>query len=591
MPKLLRWRAATWPDSPAFFRKHDGAWQPTSWGTVRDQVAALATGLADLGLKRGDRVAIQAENSPEWIYADMAANAAGGIVVGAYPSSSAVELRQLLQDSGASILFSENEETVAKVLPMLGDCPSVVTIVVMNPGSTPAGQKILTLADVMARGRTAAPDRFDTLVDDTRATDVACIIYTSGTTGAPKGAMLTHRAAIAGAVTTAVSLGMDASDVTIAYLPLCHLAERNLTLYVLPLIGHVVYFASSLKALPEETREVSPTFFGAVPRIAQKMQAQIEQDVAARGPLAQANYRLWLSIGRRIARRRIANGYRLAGFDRVLFRLGSRLLYDRIRDRLGLRRVRHCIIGTAPVPPALLEYFHVIGIPFRQSYGQTEAGGITHLSCLDRLRFDAIGPGAPGYEFRLEPATGEVLVRGGGVFAGYWNRPDATAVTLTDGWLHTGDLGVLTDDGQLRLIGRSKDIIITAGGKNIAPAAIEGMLRASPHIKEAVLVGEGRHYITALIGIEYDSVARWAKARGLTFSNHADLVARPEVVALIGDWIDGVNHDLARVEAIKKFRLLGRELDIAHGELTVTRKVKREAVVRQFAPLVAEMYA
>ena len=284
MPKLLRWRAATWPDSPAFFRKYDGAWQPTSWGTVRDQVAALATGLADLGLKRGDRVAIHAENSPEWIYADMAANAAGGIVVGAYPSSSAVELRQLLQDSGASILFSENKETVAKVLPMLADCPSVGTIVVMNPGAAPADQKILTLADVMARGRTATPDRFDTLVDDTRATDVACIIYTSGTTGPPKGAMLTHRAAIAGAVTTALSLGMDANDVTIAYLPLCHLAERNLTLYVLPLIGHVVYFASSLKALPEETREVSPTFFGAVPRIAQKMQAQIEQDVAARGP-------------------------------------------------------------------------------------------------------------------------------------------------------------------------------------------------------------------------------------------------------------------------------------------------------------------
>ncbi|MCW5774302.1 MAG: AMP-binding protein, partial [Rhodospirillaceae bacterium] len=364
---------------------------------------------------------------------------------------------------------------------------------------------------------------------------------------------------------------MDESDVTVAYLPLCHLAERNLTLYVSPLAGHTFYFASSSKTVQDDILKVRPTFVGAVPRILQKMRDGI---VAAesRSALAKSNFAFWRRIGSGVLRRRMAQGYRLAGKDRALFALGDFFLYRRLKRRLGLDRVRHCIAGTAPVPPEIMEFFHSIGVPFRQSYGQTEAGGATHMSRLDCLRFDAIGPVCPGYECRIAPDSGEVLVRGDAVFKGYWNRPEANAEVLRGGWLHTGDIGTVAADGQLRITGRIKDIIITAGGKNISPAHIEARLRQHPSIKDAIVVGEGRPYLTALLALDDDGAS-----------------PRPDAAGLQG-WIDRVNADLGRVETIKKFRCLPRPLDMARGELTATQKIKRQAVVRNFEHLIDEMY-
>ncbi len=586
VPGLMLDCARRQPDRAAFHFRVDGRWQAVSWAQYRAAVTRLALGLHDLGLGHGDRIVIHAENRPEWLYADLAAESLGAIVAGAYPSSSAAELRQLLQDSGARILVTESTAFAAKAREIAADCPALEHIVAIE-----AVAGLVTLADLTERGARSAearPGLYDDLVGRVRPDDISCIIYTSGTTGAPKGAMLSHRNAIAGAVGMAEGLGLDDSDVTIAYLPLCHLAEKNLTLYVSPLIGHVVYFASSPQAIQAEVAELRPTFLGAVPRVAQKMVAGIEADIAAGGTLRRLHYRLWMRIGRGVLARRIRRGYRLAGLDRVLFALGSALLYRGIAARLGLGHARHCIIGTAPVPPAIMEYFHIIGVPFRQTYGQTEAGGATHMSRLDDLRFDTIGPAAPGYNWKIDPASGEVLISGDAVFAGYWNQPQATAATVRDGWLHTGDIGEMTAERHLRIVGRIKDIIITAGGKNISPALIEGPLRATPFVKEAVVVGEGRPYLTALILPDYERVRAHL---GVGEASPAVLAEAPAVVALIQAAVDQVNAGLARVGAIKKFRLLPRELGAAPGEMTVTQKLRRQAVVANFAALVEEMYA
>lgn len=572
VPALFLRQAALRPDRVAFLHKQEGAWHPVTWARYAETVRHLAAALLARGVQPGDRILIHGPNSPQWLQADLASEAVGAIVVGAYPTCSAAELRDMIDDCAPVLLITAHPDMA----------PPGVTVLPMDALEHERQRG----ADLHARDRESVPARLAAL----RATDISCLIYTSGTTGKPKGAMLSHGSAIAGAESIAAGLGLDGDDVMLAYLPLCHLAERNLTLYVAALNGHTVYLASSPQQVQAELREVQPTFFGAVPRVAQKMRAELEAEVATGGPARRLAYRASLAAGRFALHRQWRNGYRSDALAAAARALAERLLLRRLRGTLGLSRVRHCIIGTAPVPPALMEYLHAIGLPFQQSYGQTEAGGATHLSRLDRFRTDAIGPAAPGYEHRLGEG-GEILVRGPALFSGYWNAADATAATLRDGWLHTGDIGELTGDDQLRISGRIKDIIITAGGKNIAPAVIESMLRASPFIREAVVVGEGQRFLTALIGLEPASVNAWLRARGLPEGSLAELCGRDEVVALVDAEVQRVNADLARVETIKRFRLLPRELDVAQGELTVTQKVRRQAVIAGHAALVAEMYA
>jgi long-chain acyl-CoA synthetase len=576
-------RAQLTPERAAFYHRRGGAWAPVTFLDYRSAVARAFVALRGFGIGQGDRVAIHAANRPEWLYADLAAEALGAIVVGAYPSASPADLRQLLEDSGARLLITDDASVLTAALAAANACPALETVVTLESSSVLTGLKTLRWDELVVDGD--LDEAIQSLEDAGRGIrpgDPCCIIYTSGTTGAPKGAVLSHRNAVAGAVSMARALGMDADDVTVAYLPLCHLAEKNLTLFVASITAHTFFFASSAKTIEDDIRGVRPTFVGAVPRILQKMRDRIEAE-AAGGPVRQARFRLWHRIGTRVLRRRIANRYRLSVADRLLYGLGERFLYRSLRRKLGLERVRHCIAGTASVPPEIMEFFHAIGVPFRQSYGQTEAGGATHMSRLDMLRFDAIGPACAGYECRIDPTTSEVLIRGDAVFGGYWNRPEATREVLRDGWLHTGDLGALTEDGQLRITGRIKDIIITAGGKNISPAGIENQLRQHPLIKDAVVVGEGRPYLTALVALDPQTAAEMPG--GPTAPPE-----RPEIVAAVQVWIDRVNANLARVETIKKFRCLPRELDAGQGELTPTQKVKRAAVVRNFNHLVQEMY-
>jgi len=596
LPHWLVHRAAVHPDRVAFRHKNLGIWEPLTWRDYRERVEAICLGLQDLGVEPGDRVAIHSENRPEWVFADLAVQAAGAITVGVYPTSPASEVAYLLQDSGARIIVAEDQEQVDKALAVRADCPDLGPIVVIDPKglrhSDDAG--LITYAEVEARGRErgqADPGALDRLVAATRPDDVSCIVYTSGTTGPPKGAVLTHAQCLAAAGSLVEGFGVTDSDTVVSYLPLCHVAERMWTLFVSLLVGITVNFAESVETVQRDIYEIAPTFFGAVPRIAEKMQAGVEIRMQDAAWLKRKNYAFWMRTGRRLARRRLANGGRLPWSSQFVYAVGWLLLYRSLRERLGLRHVRHCLVGAAAVAPELMDYFHAMGVRMRQAYGQTECGGASHMHRPGDIKYETVGVPLPGYRCRTDPDTSEVLLTGDGLFTGYWRNPDATAETLRDGWLHTGDLGEIDADGHLRIIGRMKDVIITSGGKNVSPQELENRLRFSPYVKEAIVLGDGRHYLSALIGIEYDTVGHWAEQHGIPYTTYHDLSARQETRDLVAEWVSTVNRDLAQVETIKRFRLLPKELDHEDEELTATQKVRRAAIAAKFGDLIEELYA
>lgn len=595
LPALLLAQAAAHPERVAMRHKDLGIWQPITWAEYLGHACAVAYGLRTLGVSHGDRVAVHSENRPEWLYADLAIESIGAVVVGIYPTNPAAEVRYTLQNSGATVLFAEDQEQVDKALAVIDECPDVRRIVVIDPKGLrhydhPA---LMTLDELVEAGRAEAgddPEWFARSVAAVAADDIACIVYTSGTTGPPKGAMLTHRNCMAGARAFVEGYGIDADTVTVSYLPLCHVAERMWAIYLSLMVAPTINFAESVDTVQRDIHEIAPTFFGAVPRIAEKMQAGVEIKMQDASWIKRRNYALWMGVGRRLARQRLANDGRLGPAGALQYQLGNLLLYRALRSRLGLRRVTHALVGAAPPSPELLEYFHAIGVPMVQTYGQTECGGASHIHHGWDIAYDTVGTELPGYTCRLDPDTNEVLLAGDGLFAGYWRNPEATANTIKDGWLHTGDCGQITERGHLKIVGRIKDIIITSGGKNISPDYIENELKFSPYVREAVVIGDGRKYIAALIGIEYDTVGHWAEQRGIAYTTYRDLSERPEVVELIGDWVKQVNDKLAQVEQIKRFRLLTKELDHEDAELTATQKVKRSSIAEKFSDLIAEMY-
>lgn len=595
LPQWLNHRVTRHPDRIAFRHKSFGIWEPITWQGYRERVEAMCLGLQALGLESGDRVAIHSENRPEWVFADLAVQAAGAITVGVYPTSPAPELAYLLQNSGARIIISEDQEQVDKALAVRGECPALEHILVVDPKGLRGydDRGLLTYAEIETGGRDrrqTEPGTFDRLVASTRPEDVSCIVYTSGTTGPPKGAVLTHEQCLAAAKALVEGFGVTPADTAVSYLPLCHVAERMWTLFVSLLVGITVNFAESVETVQRDIYEIAPTFFGAVPRIAEKMQAGVEIRMQDATWLKRKNYDVWMRTGHRLARRRLADGGRLPLTARMVYAVGWLMLYRSLRERLGLRNVRHCLVGAAAVAPELMDYFHAMGVRMRQAYGQTECGGASHMHRPDDIKYETVGVPLPGYDCRIDPTTSEVLLAGDGLFSGYWRNPDATAATLRDGWLYTGDLGEIDADGHLRIIGRMKDVIITSGGKNVSPQEIENKLKFSPYVKEAIVIGDGRRYLTALIGIEYDNVGHWAEQRGIPYTTYHDLSARPETHDLIADWVTTVNREVAQVETIKRFRLLPKELDHEDEELTATQKVRRAAIAAKFGELIEDLY-
>ena len=598
----VRDRAERTPDRVALREKNYGIWEEVTWARYWEQVELVGHALLALGIEPGDRVAVHSENRREWLCADLGTVAVRAMTVGLYPTNPPDEVAYLLPNSGSKVLIAEDQEQLDKALEVLDRLPDLQKIVYLEPRGIRYrydDPRLMAWEDFIALGarhRDADPDAVRQRMAQARADDVVTLVYTSGTTGPPKGAMLTV-ANVEYVIETLIHGGGFTSpppserDVTLSYLPLCHIAERIFTTWFSAAAGIQVHFAESIETVQANLREVQPTILFGVPRIWEKVLAGANIRVQSASWLKRSLASYWLRVADGIGRELVrTQGQHTAG-TRLRYAVGWLFCYRALRDRMGMRKVRYAASGAAPIAPEVLQFFMGIGVPMHEVYGMTENSAVATANRPGRVKLGTVGEPHPGVELRIDEATGEIQTRHPGTFAGYWRDPDATTRTIDpDGWLHTGDVGEWVDGTHVKITDRMKDIIITAGGKNVAPSEIENALKASPYIKEAVVIGDRRPYLTALIGIELDTVGHWAQARKLAYTTYRDLSEKPEVLALVQSIVDGVNKRFATVEQVKKFRMLPKELDHEDGELTATQKVKRAALATMFGSLVESMY-
>jgi len=597
----VRENAQRHPQRVALREKRLGIWREHTWLEYWDRVQDVGHALLALGIEPGDRVAIHSENRPEWVFADLGAIAVRAVTVGLYPTNPAAEVRYLLADSATRVLIAEDQEQVDKVLEVVDELPALERIVYLEPRGVrgyddPRLMSWEAFVELGTRHRADHPDEVERRMAAARPDDLAVLIYTSGTTGPPKGAMLTIGNVEFATTSAGSSAGLihpppGPDDVLLSYLPLCHVYERLLTCWLATNAASQVHFAESIETVVGDLRQVQPTIFASVPRILEKIHSAVEIRAATASLLKRSNYRAWARAAAWMGRRRAENQGRHTAATRLVYAAGYPFLFRALKDRIGLRKCRFAVSGAAPIAPDILQWFMGIGVPIVEAYGLTESSAVGTANRVGRVELGTVGEPLPGVELRLGEQTGEILLRHEGVFRGYWNRPDATAEAVDgDGWLHTGDVGEMVEGTHFKIVDRIKDIIITAGGKNVSPSEIENALKASPFVKEAVVVGDGRRFLSALIGIDLDTVGAWAQTKRLPFTTYRDLSGKPEVISLIGEAVDRVNERFARVEQIKKFRLMPKELDHEEGELTATQKVKRAAVTQVFAELITDIY-
>ncbi len=587
--------ARHWPERVALREKWRGLWREYRWRDYLDESLAFAEAAAADGAGDGGRVAIISDNRPEWLFADIGTQFNGAIAAGIYPTNPVGDVAYVLNHCRAAVVVCEDQEQVDKVLDAPEPLPHLRRIVVIDPAGTTgyADPRLITWAEYLDRGRAAARALSDAEIEArAEALDAerpSVLVYTSGTTARPKGALLTPRAMLSLSTTYLDELDGRADDTLLSYLPLCHVAEKIFSQFTPLTTGAVVHFGESLDTVRQDLMEVSPTVFLGVPRIWEKISAGVDVGIRNTTPLKRRLYHWALGVGR--ARFEAAQAGRVGPGLRLRHQLAEYLVLRALRERLGLGRCRLAVSGAAPIAPELIAWFHYIGVPILEGWGLSESCGISHINLPNDFRLGSVGKPVTGVECRLAE-DGEILIRGPHLFSGYLDNPEATAEALdADGWLHTGDIGEISADGFLYITGRKKEILITAGGKNLSPNKIENALKTSPYIKEAAAVGDGRHFISALIQIEPDLVGDWASRRGIPYTSFEDLSARPEVVKLIDEEVRKANQLLARVEQVRAFRLLPKELHEDDGEVTATQKLKRRVVYQKFAALIDEIYA
>jgi long-chain acyl-CoA synthetase len=586
---MLVERARTAPGDIAYRAKRLGLYREVTWREHAENVACCAAGLRGLGLRPGERVAIMGDACEEWVIADLGAQAAGAVTFGVYPTASAAEVEYQLRDAGASLFVAEDQEYVDKVLPLLERLPGLRRIVVVDDSAMFAydRSRLTTFAGVMGvEGFPALEDLCAQIAPESPA----FIVYTSGTTGNPKGALVTHGTHVAAARNLIEHYPQlaEPGQRTVVYLPLCHVLGRDMGI-TLPLLGGPTpHFGEDVEDLACTLYEVAPTVLVTVPRYLQKFASQVLIRIGNTTALKRAAYGLAMQIGRKHAKARWEGRARSS----LLYGLARLLVFRPLLEQLGLDKLELAISGGAPLPPETAALWQIWGVNLVEMYGQTEeAGAIIAGQRGPFPRPGNVGTVAPGWELKLGEG-GEILVRGPHQFSEYLNNPEATrAVKGADGWLRTGDVGELRD-GVLRLVDRARDFLVTAGGKTLSPSCIENLLRCSPYIAEAMVVGHGRKYVAALVEIDYDAVADWARSRDIPYTGFTSLAEHPEVQRLVEAEIGKANTSLARVEQVKSFRILPKALDPEEeGEpVTPTRKVKRALMLERFRDLVESMY-
>jgi long-chain acyl-CoA synthetase len=558
-----------------------------------DRIRDLSLGLASIGVASGDRVAIVSESRPEWLMADFAILTAGAVTVPIYPTLAATQARYILQDAGAKAAIVSTRLQLEKIQEVRHQLPALQTVIAIDGAAATDSASIISFADLARRGHDRMSGDWGTgraFLEVARATtpdQLATIVYTSGTTGEPKGVMLTHGNLVANLKAAAVVLKVDDDDVALSFLPLSHAFERMVA-YVYLLCGVTIVFAESFDTISRDIALVRPTILTGVPRVYEKLYARVMEKGQAAARLKAAVFRRAVAAG--MARGRAAlGGPSLGPLASLQAALADRLVFAKIREGIG-GRIKYLVSGSAPLPPAIAEFFHGIGLPIIEGYGLTETAPILTVNPPEAPRVGTVGRAIPGVELRIAD-DGEILARGPNVMPGYYNKPTATADVLRDGWFHTGDIGSIDAKGYLKITDRKKDLLVTSGGKKIAPQPIEEILKRSPLISEAVMLGDRRKYAAALIIPDFSALERRLRDLGLPPGTREEIVKRADVLALYQEIIDALNRELSQFERIKKFALLGREFTIESGELTPTLKVKRKVVEERWRETIEALYA
>ena len=593
IPKLFWHQVKARAERTAFREKDLGIWRATSWRQYGERARATGMGLLSLGLQRGQVVSILAETIPEWLYADMGTMGAGGVSNGIYPTDSAKQVDYILNDSQTRFLFVENEEQLDKFIEVRERCPHIVKVFIFDmEGLTDfKDPQVMPFDELLELGRAfdaAHPGQWEERVGASKPGDLALLVYTSGTTGPAKGAMLSHRNVVFQLRNADAFIPMSTDDEQLAFLPLCHVAERTFTAFLPLRSGAIANFAESVETVPENIREVAPTSFFAVPRIWERFYSGIAIRMKEATWIGRKAYQWAIGIGLKVAEAEL-EGRQPSPFLKVLHRVADFLVLDNIKRAIGMHRVRFAGTGAAPIAPELIKWYRALGVDMREVYGQTENCGLA-TGMPDRIKLGTVGITAPNTELKISP-EGEILLKGPHVFMGYLNQPQKTAETLCDGWLHTGDVGLIDNEGYVKITDRMKDIIITAGGKNITPSEIENQLKFSPYISDAVVIGDRRKFLSCLIMIDYDNVAKHAQDNNVPFTDFTSLCRAREVHDLIWAEIERVNQSFARVETVKKFRLIEQQLTAEDDELTPTMKLKRKFVNEKYRVMIDGMYA
>jgi len=571
-------------DDPAYYVKAGGAWQPTTWRTYADELISAGKAMIALGIEPGDVVTILGFNQPSWVISDVAAMAVGAVPAGVYATNSPRECQYILEHSESPLLVIEDEGQWEKIDEIRDNLPNLRHVVVMRGGPAISDPMVMSWEDFNAKGAEVPTEQFDARLAALEPDQLATLIYTSGTTGPPKGVMLTHDNIVWTADQAISATGITKNDTSVSYLPLSHIAEQIFSVHGPAASGWAVYYAESIQQLADNLKEVQPTVFFAVPRVWERFQAGVTAELAKTTGV-KAKIAAWArGVATKVTDLR-NHGKEPSGLLAAQYKVADTLVLSKIKHALGLSRANILITSAAPISVEVLEFFMTLDLRVQEVYGQSEDCGPTTMNQADAIRVGSGGRAFPGAEVRIAE-DGEILAKGRHVFAGYYKDPTATAETLIDGWLHSGDLGEIDDEGFLWITGRKKDIIITAGGKNVAPKPLETGLKNHELISEAVVIGDRRRFLSVLVTLDEEAAERFMLEKNLTGPAHLSVDINQEIQQAV----DELNTGFARVEQLKKFAVLPRQLSIEGGELTPTLKVKRNKVSEHFADIIDGMY-
>ncbi len=590
------WNAAKARSDKVWMRQKElGIWRIWTWQQTAQAVREIGNGLIAMGFAARETASVLSNTNVEWVLSDLAILSVGGVANGIYPTDAAEQVHYLCEDSSTTVLFVEDDEQLDKALEVRARLPKLRKIVVFDMEGLRDldDPQVISLAQLREMGRTYGqehPQALDQRVAACQPEDLAILIYTSGTTGKPKGAMHNHKALVYTVRGYNTLIAQDETDERMCFLPLCHVAERLGGEYFAMYTGTLLNFVENPETVPENVREIAPTVFTAVPRVWEKFYSGVMISLKEASRLQQLAYGWSIGVGSRIAELVLAKKP-VPGLLKLQFQIARVLALNNVRKLIGVHRARFLVTGAAPISPDLVRWYLALGLPMLEVWGMTESCGASTGMPADRIKPGSIGPATSYNEVRIDPATGEILVRGPNIFMGYLNQPEKTAETIDkDGWLHTGDVGTVDEEGFFRITDRMKDIIITAGGKNITPSELENELKFSPYVTDAVVIGDKRPYLTVIVMIDQENVEKYAQDNDVPFSNYASLTKAAEVQELIQAELDRVNKKFARVEQIKKFWLLDTQLSAEDEELTPTMKLKRKLVQQKYAAQIEAMY-